>query len=316
MLTTWLDTELDQLPGLRRAMKAFRKVLESRDSVHAVLFAGQQGSGAERLAKLLAQGWMCLDPTSWPCGSCAVCAAMGRGTAVDYLEIEPLGASRLITIKQFRDVPSDRAPETIPLLSFFRTRPLQAMRKVVWIRDADRMNETASNTLLKTLEEPPDHAKLVLTTDSVSRLAPTVLSRCLLIHCELQDISEMAGNLHPAEAAFGEGAPDRIDHIRTHIIAYERILATCQALEGVTPGRALRCSEDFRHLGEHLGESAKMGTRAGNAEVLRCLGLWWEQNRADQPRGLQQIAESHRLILGNVNSGVVFDALFASLLTN
>lgn len=295
------------------------EILREPDRVHAVLLAGQEGSGAQSLAHLLAKGWLCKSSESRPCGECGPCKSMAAGSCVDFQLIEPTGASRNILIRAIVPVkPDSDDAKTIPISQFFRTRPLVAERKVVTIQDADRLNARAFNALLKILEEPPSYAKLILTTDSISRIAPTILSRCLVLICDLpsqDEIQQTFGDLSEAERLFGEGAPERIATIRQHCELYDQILSQCESLKFAQAGSALKCAEEFRSLGEQLGEAMNIGNRQGNAEVLRIMGIWWSRYGTGRDRGLDWIAEAHRYVIGNANAPAVFDALFTRLLT-
>ncbi len=305
------------LPGLDQAQLAVRKILDDPEVIHAVMLAGQEGSGAMTLAKILAQGWMCIGTDSKPCQECSVCRSMAQGKAVDLVHIEPMGLSRNILVKQMVEIRDDDPPPNIPVSVFFRTRPLLAARKVVLIQDADRLGPRAFNSLLKILEEPPAFAKLILTTDSVSQIAPTILSRCLTLVCNLPDpdeIREVFGELSDMETLFSEGTPERVTRMREHAELYNEIYTAFEGLPQTSRVEALRVSEDFRALGDKIGETLKIGKRQGNAEILRLLGIWWAVRGAGRGRGLELIAESHRYIIGNGSSPVVLDALFTRLL--
>lgn len=306
------------LPGLRRAKSALDRLLAERETVHSVLFAGHQGSGATVLARWLAMGWMCLSKEEWPCLNCSSCRAMLSGSAVDFQTIAPTGASRIIRINQLRAMPQEKEPPpVIPMTEFFRTRPLQAKSKVIHIQDAERMNSAACNSLLKTLEEPPPHAKLVLTSESMSHLPATILSRCLIVICESpseEELSRSGHQLSEMERVFSEAGPERLRDIQARQDLYENIWRACEQLANAPAGAALRCAEEFRELGEAIGKAAECGSRQGHAEVLRCLGAFWARHRPGDGAGLAKIADSHRLIIGNGNAQSIFDALFARLL--
>ena len=304
-----IDSKPFGLPGLDQAQLAVRKILDDPEVIHAVMLAGQEGSGAMTLAKILAQGWMCTGTGSKPCQECSVCRSMSQGKAVDFVHIEPMGLSRNILVKQIVDIQDGVEPSpNIPVSVFFRTRPLLAARKVVLIQDADRLGSRAFNSLLKILEEPPAFAKLILTTDSVSQIAPTILSRCLTLVCNLPDpaeIREVFGELSEMEALFSEGTPERVARMREHAELYSEIYSAFERLPRTSRAEALRVSEDFRALGDKLGETLKIGKRQGNAEILRLLGIWWAARGAGRGSGLELIAESHRYIIGNGSSSVV-----------
>jgi DNA polymerase III gamma/tau subunit len=104
------------------------------------------------------------------CGQCRDCQLIETGQHPDICWIRPSGGSAKIKIEDIRIL-----KEKINL------KPFQASRKLFIICDAQRMGPEAANALLKTLEEPPQDASLLLIADSVSELLPTVVSRCQLV---------------------------------------------------------------------------------------------------------------------------------------
>lgn len=139
--------------------------------VHAYLLAGPGGSGIAEAARCFAAALVCespggpgVSPEIPGCGECGSCRRVLRGTHPDVIEVEPAGT--FIVVDQIEDVVREAF-----------TSPFEAARKVIILSEADRMNETAANKLLKTLEEPGDRTHLVLLTDSPDDLLPTVRSR-------------------------------------------------------------------------------------------------------------------------------------------
>lgn len=292
-------------------------ILRDPDRTHAVLLAGHEGSEVMHFAQQLAKGWLCPSATP-PCGECQACRSLESGTCVDFQMIEPTGASRNILLGAI--VPLDgEDPETIPLSQFLRTSPLASRRKVVIIKDADRMNSRACNALLKMLEEPTKFGKFILTTGSVSRLPTTIVSRCMSILCPLPDqatLNERFGHLSEVECLFGEGALERVALIREQSESFEQLERTFGDLKSSPRGAALKCAEQLRSHGESLGEKLGVGTRQGNAEVLRALGRWWLSQETPDSGELASIAESHRAVLGNGSAPAIFDALVTYLMRN
>jgi DNA polymerase-3 subunit delta' len=138
---------------------------------HALLLAGPLGVGKRRLADLLARALLCRLPRErgLPCGECADCLLLSAGTHPDRLAVspDPQSKSREITVSAIRELAD--------------TDALTAHRggwKVILIEPAHRMNTSAANALLKTLEEPTPGTLIVLVTELPSRLMATIRSRC------------------------------------------------------------------------------------------------------------------------------------------
>ena len=132
--------------------------------VHAYLLVGPPGTGTLDAARRLAAALICAaDPPG--CAACSTCRRALGGAHPDVIEVEPDGT--FIVVAQIAEL----------IREAFRS-PFEAERKVIIVSEADRMNETAANKLLKTLEEPADRTHFVLLTDAPEELLPTVRSRC------------------------------------------------------------------------------------------------------------------------------------------
>ena len=143
------------------------KTLLARETVpHALLFAGPAGVGKRMTARLFAMALNCQDTDAEkPCSSCRSCKQILAGQHPDVMLIEPKGA--ILRINQIRE-----------LLGALAMKPYQAERRVVILAQAQTMNLEAGNALLKILEEPPTDTVLILTTEQLPDLLPTIVSRC------------------------------------------------------------------------------------------------------------------------------------------
>jgi DNA polymerase III subunit delta' len=163
---------LSQLEGQPRALAQLRSGIVSGRLHHAYLFAGPSGVGKADAALRFAQAVNCAVDVEG-CGRCESCIAIARGSHPDLLTLVSGGLdgpSRDIKVQQVRE-----------LCASLQLNPVVAARKVARILDADRMNPSAQNALLKTLEEPPSRTILILVTSSEDQLLGTVRSRCLRI---------------------------------------------------------------------------------------------------------------------------------------
>ena len=175
------DTITDQ----KRPVRILAAFLQKRNIPHALLFTGIEGVGKKDAALAFAMACNCTgekhplpdqfvnhlsSKKRWsipinPCGSCRSCRKILSGNHPDIIQIKPSGA--FIKIDQIRD-----CCDTLAM------KPYEARVRVVIISDAHAMNSSASNALLKMLEEPPDRSILILTACQTSDLLPTIISRC------------------------------------------------------------------------------------------------------------------------------------------
>ena len=138
---------------------------------HALLFYGAEGIGKLQVARMLAAEILCESDAGRPCGSCRQCKALLNGSHPDYYEVKPEGkAVKSICIDAIRKVQVEAA-----------RLPLLAKKRVIVIDDAEKMNETAQNSLLKTIEEPQGDVCFILVTRERSSLLDTIRSRCMNI---------------------------------------------------------------------------------------------------------------------------------------
>ncbi len=177
----------DLYPWLEPCRDSIASTLDQGRLPHAILLTGQQGMGKAVFAGILANMLLCQKPSKnhEPCGTCPGCVQLKAGTHPDFYRIEFLvdektgKESKEIKIGQIREL-----TEKLALSSH------HGGYKVAVLNPADAMNINASNSLLKTLEEPSDNTVLVLVCTQPARLPATVRSRCQQIRIETPDKDE------------------------------------------------------------------------------------------------------------------------------
>lgn len=192
-------------PWLIPDWQALSKSAEAGRLGHAWLLLGDPGLGKEQLAERLARLHLCQQPVRGePCGQCHSCQLLDKG---HHPDLGALGTdSKTIGVEAIREI-CTRLQSTAQL----------GRGKVVIIPDAERMTESAANALLKTLEEPAGDSLLLLIASKVSRLLPTILSRCHKHVCQLpmegETLAWLAQQGHQATQAqvrICQGAPLRV----------------------------------------------------------------------------------------------------------
>jgi DNA polymerase-3 subunit delta' len=163
--------------GQTVVLTALHTAIERGRLPHALLFTGPEGVGKATTALLLAQAVNCAAAgPSDACGECPSCSRIARGIHPDVLWVAP--DPKIIRIGQITPRPGSPLPPLRTVTQFLGYTPYEGNRRVVVIDGAHAMQAPAQNALLKTLEEPPASALLILVTHAPGVLLPTVLSRC------------------------------------------------------------------------------------------------------------------------------------------
>ncbi len=180
---------------------ALRNAVREGRVGHAYLFSGPRGTGKTTTARLLAKALNCLALTDdgEPCGKCENCLAIAAGTFYDLVELD--AASR-------RGVESARELVSNVNVGMGPT----AKSKVYVIDEVHMLTTDASNTLLKTLEEPPEHVVFVLATTEPGKVLPTIRSRTQHFEFTLLTHQQLVGHLADVLAREGvESDPEALD---------------------------------------------------------------------------------------------------------
>lgn len=156
---------LDTLAGNAALKDQLSAQERSRGLSHAYLISGPAGSGKRTLARLLAAAMVCTGSGEKPCGSCAACKKVFAGIHPDIIQVGDDGKD--ITVGQARQARSDAY-----------IRPNEGERKVYIFHNAQNMNPSAQNALLKLLEEGPAYAAFLLLTENPGSVLTTIRSRC------------------------------------------------------------------------------------------------------------------------------------------
>ncbi|MDE0745287.1 MAG: DNA polymerase III subunit gamma/tau [SAR202 cluster bacterium] len=161
----WRPGTLSELVGQNHVAHTLRQAILTDRVSHAYMFCGPRGTGKTSTARILAKAVNCLSPSDGePDDSCHMCLAVNEGRAIDLIEIDAASNRRIADIRD--------------LTEKIHYSPAEGKFKVYIIDEVHMLTPEAFNALLKTLEEPPPHAILILATTDVHKVPLTIISRC------------------------------------------------------------------------------------------------------------------------------------------
>lgn len=179
----WRPLGWDEVVSQEHVITTLRNAVRRDRVSHAQLFSGPRGTGKTTTARLLAKAVNCLadDVADRPCNECDHCKAVNQGEFLDLIEIDAASNTSVEDVRDLRDK-----------INF---SPNQGRYKVYIIDEVHMLSTAAFNALLKTLEEPPDHAIFILATTEVHKIPATVLSRCQRHEFRRIPVREIVGQL-------------------------------------------------------------------------------------------------------------------------
>lgn len=166
--------KFNEIIGQQHIKEHFQSSVVNGTISHAYIINGEKSMGKAMLAKAFTMAIMCDGGGSEPCMECESCRKISNNCNPDVIKLirDEKKKTDVIGIDEIRQ----------QIISTMYEKPYSGDHKVYIIDDADKMNIQAQNAILKTLEEPPGYAVLILITTNVSRLLPTIISRCIVLN--------------------------------------------------------------------------------------------------------------------------------------
>ena len=215
----WRPQRFEDVVAQRGIVTALRNQIATGRVGHAYLFTGVRGTGKTSCAKIFAKAVNCLHPQNGdPCGECEICRGIDNGSILDVVEMDAASNNGVDDIRDLRD-------ETA-------YTPSACHYKVYIIDEVHMLSTAAFNALLKTLEEPPEYAVIMLLTSNVNALLPTILSRCVVL------------NMKPV-------ADDLVRNYlmqQLHVPDYKAEVCVAFARGNIGKAKSLASSEDFDNI--------------------------------------------------------------------
>ncbi len=161
----WRPKQFEEVVGQSHVTRTLQNAIKQEKLAHAYLFTGTRGVGKTSIARLFAKAIRCENrkPDCNPCLACTACKDIDSGSSMDFMEID--GAS------------NNSVDDVRSLIENVQYLPTRGKYKIYVIDEVHMLSVSAFNALLKTLEEPPEHAIFMLATTDPQKLLGTVISR-------------------------------------------------------------------------------------------------------------------------------------------
>jgi len=184
---TYRPGRLSELIGQEALVRTVTNAFKTGRIAHAFLLSGIRGVGKTTTARILAKGLNCTGPdgkggpTPEPCGICPSCVAIAEDRSLDVVEMDAASQTG--------------KADVLDLVQGIQLAPVASRFKVYILDEVHMLSEKAWNALLKTIEEPPPHAKFVFATTEIRKVPLTVLSRCQRFELRRVDPGRLAAHL-------------------------------------------------------------------------------------------------------------------------
>jgi DNA polymerase-3 subunit delta' len=339
-----------KLIGNNHLKEVLRRLLVQKRVPNALLFAGASSVGKKQFALELAKSFVCQSPrNSEACDACSACLRADKFT---FPKTDDRDAFKRVIFSEHSDIglviPYNKnilvdAIRELETESNFR--PFEAQARFFIVDDADKMNDAASNALLKTLEEPPAASHIFLVSSRPDALLPTIRSRCQTLRFAPIDAAEIENYLSATKKIASEDAAllARLSHGKlgnAQKADLERFRAHRNAMMKVLESILIKENRaELLRIAEEMNDAKNKDDYEEKLEILQTLihDVWAIRNAADAKilvnvdltndlRKFAELADSRRLaawlseieilreqLAVNLNRKIATDALFMQM---
>lgn len=230
----------ENIIGNEKNKELLNQIIRTNNIAHSYMFIGKESIGKMLFAKEFAKAILCINDSK-PCGDCKSCIEFESSNNPDFEIIEPDGNN--IKIEQIRE-----------LIKKVYEKPIVSNKKVYIINDSNLMTKEAQNSLLKTLEEPPEYVTIILIASNENLFLPTIKSRCTkimfrkLTDSELKTILERKYNklnIQELMLKIADGSVNKAVSLEGKEELYNKVNRIYSSLENVNIIELINSKEDI-----------------------------------------------------------------------
>jgi len=274
-----------------------KKIIQTQNIGHAYMFVGADGIGKSMIAREFAKAILCENPTDTFCNQCESCNIFENSP--DFVFISD--TDDVIKVGEIREL-----SENIIL------KPVKSNRRVFIINNADKMNESAQNALLKILEEPPAYATIILILSNKEKILKTIQSRCLEVHFQALTLDEMKmyykeQDINEELFQYARGSIGKLEKIKDSnyiesVIELKKALSYQDLLE---MNRALNKIKESKTIKENIQDILELLIIKLNSEL--------SENYQKKIAQIEIIEECRKNLKRNANFDITLDCMMVKL---
>lgn len=288
---------MDTIIGNKNQRDNLKKIIRTGNIGHAYMFVGQEGIGKSMIAREFAKTILCENPTDTFCGRCECCDIFENSP--DFVFVS--SNEDIIKVGEIREL-----SENIIL------KPVKSNHRVFIINNADRMNESAQNALLKILEEPPTYAIIILILSNKEKILKTIQSRCVEIYFNSLSFEEIKSfyegqEINPELFKYARGSIGKLEKLKNtnyieNVIELEKALSFQNLLE---MNQALNKIKENKNVKENMQDVLELLIIKLNSEL--------KENYEKKIMQIEIIEECKKNLKRNANFDITLDYMMIKL---
>lgn len=229
----------ENIIGNEKNKELLKNIIDTNNIAHSYMFVGKESIGKLLFAKEFAKAILCENENIKPCNTCKACMSFETENNPDIIIIDQ--KEDTIKTEQIKN-----------LVSNVLEKPIQSKKKIYIINNSENMTKEAQNSLLKTLEEPPEYVVIILVTKNDNLLLNTIKSRCIkisfnsLTRLQIKEyFTRIAENINDNMYEVFGGSLENALNLKDKQALYDKINNSFKKIENLNELQILKLKEDL-----------------------------------------------------------------------